>query len=756
MGTQATPGAGGRPPLMRRYPTFNLVALVTLAVIILAIFRFPLTEFIELKLYDLKFRFRGPKPAGQEVALIAIDDASIQEVGRWPWSREVMVRLLTRLKEAEPRVAALDIIFAEREISTGMEALRHLRRSLSEAGLASKEIVALLEREEQRADVDRRLTQAIAQGIPTVLGFYFRGVGGKAVADKPERFFGPQALEASTYNLVRFLDQEPRRLPLMGAQGAEVVLPEMSETAAGGGYFNMLPDPDGVVRWLPLAIVYGPDVYAPLVLVALQHYRDRPPLCLTLSQAGVEGIRLGEQEIPVDRFGRLLINYLGPPGAFPVFSAADVLAGRLPPDALKDKIALVGATATGIYDLRVTPFSGVAPGLEIQATVMANILQGDFLRTPGAGPLPLLLLVAVLGAILGLALTRLSALWGLAAALGLAVLYAGVNFHLFTRGWQLELFYPLVEIGGVYAGVTAWRFFSEEKARLRLKQAFQSYVAPAVVEEIIRHPERLRLGGERRELTILFCDIRGFTALAETLEPEALVTVLQDFLNPMSEIIVKHGGTLDKYMGDAVMALFGAPLALADHAARAARAALEMANALQRLDRDWAAKGRPRLSIGVGLNSGVVAVGNMGSDRLFDYTAIGDNVNLASRLESLNKYYGTEILVSAHTAQVLGQDFILQEVDLVQVIGKKQPLAIYELLREGPPDPALAGFLDLYQAALRLFRARAWPESVLAFSAARRLFPENVHVQRYLDLAERFQAQPPGAEWRGVTVMEGK
>jgi adenylate cyclase len=232
--------------------------------------------------------------------------------------------------------------------------------------------------------------------------------------------------------------------------------------------------------------------------------------------------------------------------------------------------------------------------------------------------------------------------------------------------------------------------------------------------------------------------------------------VLQDFLNPMSDIIVKHGGTIDKYMGDAVMALFGAPLALTDHAARAARAALEMADALKRLDRDWAAQGRPRLSIGVGLNSGVAAVGNMGSDRLFDYTAIGDNVNLASRLESLNKYYGAEILVSAYTAQALEQEFILQEVDLVQVKGKKQPLAIYELLGEGAPDAALAGFLDLYQAALRLFRARAWPESALAFSAARRLFPDNVHVQRYLALAEDFQTKPPGAKWRGVTVMESK
>lgn len=749
-------GAAGKKPLWRRYPTFNLVVLITLAVIFLVICRFPSTEFIELKLYDLKFRFRGPRPVGQEVALIAIDDASIKEVGRWPWSREVMARLLARLKEAQPRVIALDIIFAEREITAGVEALRRLSRSLSQAGLLTPNVAAVLKEEETRADVDRQLARAIARGAPAILGFYFENVGGKALGPQPEQFLGPKALEASTYNLVRFLDRRPPRLPLLGAQGAEVNLAEMTEAAAGGGYFNMVPDADGVVRWLPLAIAYGPDMYAPLALTALQHYRGRPPLGLTLSQMGVEGIRLGEQEIPVDRFGRFLINYPGPPGVFPAYAAADVLAGRLPSGALKDRIALVGATAVGIYDLRVTPFSGTSPGLEIQAAIIDNIQRGNFLKIPATGPLPTLLTILALAAILGVALSRLAAAGGFILALCLGLGYLAANYALFLQGWHLELFYPLVEISGVYTGVTVLRFLAEERARLRLRKAFQSYVAPAVVEEIVRHPERLRLGGERREITILFCDIRGFTGLSEGLEPEALVDVLHDFLNPMSDIIVQYGGTIDKYIGDAIMALFGAPLSLEDHAARACRTALAMTAALKRLDREWEAGGRPPLRVGVGLNTGVAAVGNMGSDRLFDYTAIGDNVNLASRLEGLNKYYGTDILISAPTAQALNDQFILQEVDLVQVKGKKKPLAIYELLGEGTPEPGLAGFLEAYHQGLKLFRDRAWEEAARAFAGAARIDPGNHHVQRYLEAVARFQANPPGPEWRGVTVVEAK
>lgn len=459
----------------------------------------------------------------------------------------------------------------------------------------------------------------------------------------------------------------------------------------------------------------------------------------------------------MDRYGRLLINFLGPAGLIPTYSAAAVLDGSLPAEALKNKIVLVGATAVGVYDLRVTPFSGTFPGVEIQATVMDNILRGDFIRTPAFALLLMLLILLALAILLGLVLPRLSASVSFLFTLLVMAGYVSSNYYLFSRqGLQLELFYPLGLIVLVFLGVISHRFLAEEAERKRIRKAFESYVAPTVVQEMLKHPEQLRLGGDRREITVLFSDIRGFTTMSEKLDPEALVQLLHDFLNPMSNIIINQGGTIDKYMGDAIMALFGAPLVQPDHPRLACRAALEMVASLAALNQEWAAQGRPPLRVGVGVNTGPMAVGNMGSDRLFDYTAIGDNVNLGSRLEGLNKYYGTSILISQTTAAALENGFILRDLDLVKVKGKAQAARIYELLAEGEPDPELGRYLELYHRALALYREGRFAEGLSAFEQALQVRPGDATCQRYVALAQKFQETPPGPGWEAVTVMDGK
>ncbi|MBM4285170.1 MAG: CHASE2 domain-containing protein [Deltaproteobacteria bacterium] len=735
----------------------HIVLLVTGAVVVLMLLRLPITEFIELKLYDLKFLYRGERPASGQVVIVTVDDDSVKEVGAWTWPREITAEFLKRLKEAEPAVVSLDIIFAERAETAAILTLRRLRQGLTRQGSLSGGVAAVLQEEEKRADVDRRLAEVVGGTPPTILGFFFRNVGGVSGDLKAGRFMGTSAIQASTYNMIRLLDQDPERLPTVGAQGVEVNLPQITEAAAGGGFFNMVPDVDGTVRWLYLGVMFGPDIFAPLSLVTVQHAIGKPPLGITLSRLGVEQVRLGRHLIPVDRFGRFFINYLGPPGAFKTISAADVLKGRVSGKDLKDKIVLVGATAEGIYDLRVTPFRGIFPGIEIQATVIDNILTGNFLQLLPLAPVPGLLTVIFLGVLLGVVLPRLSAAGAFIFALLLVEAYVVFNYLLFRYfGLILELFYPLVAVAGVYTGVTIERFLTEEKERARLKKAFQSYVAPTVVDQIIRHPERLVLGGERRVLSILFCDIRGFTTLSEELEPEALVGVLHDFLNPMSDIIVEHGGTIDKYMGDAIMALFNAPLDLPDHARRACQTALDMVAMLRRLDKQWEGLQRPSLRIGVGINTGWVAVGNMGSDRLFDYTAVGDNVNLASRLEGLNKHYDTEILISEATALALDGGFALREVDRVQVKGKTMPLSIYEVLAAGPPEGELRQFLEWYHQGLAHFRERRFAEAAHLFTQARELRPADKHLLKILYQCREFQVRPPGPDWQAATVMDQK
>jgi adenylate cyclase len=618
-------------------------------------------------------------------------------------------------------------------------------------------VLRLLQEEKKAREYDRRLAEAIGQGPPAILGLYFKKVGPKVMSPEPPQNLEPTVIQVSSYNMVRRLGQQGKQLPIIGAEGVEVNLPVISLAAAGGGYFNMIPDLDVAVRWYPMAIGYGPFVFAPLSLVTLQHYLDNKPLMIAISHFGVKEIRLGRQLIPVDRYGRFYINYLGHSGSFPTYSAAEVLEGKLPAGALKDKIVLVGATATGIYDMRITPFSGVFPGVEIQATIIDNILHRNFIRTPPYSPIPELLLIVLLGVLMGVVLPQASAIWILGFALLLLQAYVFANYLIFRFfGIHLDLLYPVMEIILVSTGINVYSFLKEERARASLKKAFQSYVAPSVVEEIIKNPERLRLGGERRELTIFFCDVRDFTSLSESLQPEEIVSILHGFLNPMSKIVVKHGGTIDKFMGDAIMALYGAPLQYPDHASRACKTALEMQETLKSLSQEWESQGRPFLKIGVGINTGPVSVGNMGSDTLFDYTAIGDNVNLAARLEGLNKIYGTDIIVSNATAQALGQEFVLRELDRVRVKGRKQPVAIYELLGLHPPAPDLAEFIDLYNQGLKLFHERQWDESIVLFKKALWVRPQDQQIQRHVRFAQKYLVEPPGPDWQGVTTMEKK
>ena len=591
-----------------------------------------------------------------------------------------------------------------------------------------------------------------------VLGYYFQGLEQSPTG--PGVFnlaISKDIIKSSSYDLVRWTSAVCAPCPLVTAHGVEINLPRLTEAAADTGYFNAIPDPDGAIRSLPLVVAFQNDLYAPLSLSVLQRYLDNPPLQITLSDIGVLAIRLGQEQIPVDEYGRFRINFRGPAKTFPYYSFVDVVSGKIPLETFRNKIVLVGATAVGIYDIRVTPFSSIFPGVEVHASIIDNILRKNFLWAPTGLLNPAALVVILMALIMGFLQPRVRASFGLALLITLIFVYAVLNYFLF-KNYQiyLQMLYPISSLITVYVVVAFMRFIAEEKERMRVKAAFQNYVAPEVVNTMLQHPDMLHLGGEKREMTVLFSDIRGFTTLSEQMEPEVLVGLLHSYLNPMTETVFQHNGTMDKYIGDAIMAIYGAPLLLSDHADRACETALAMLEKLQHLWEVWRAKNLPELKIGIGINSGPMTVGNMGSERLFDYTVIGDNVNLASRLEGLNKLYGTAILISEATQKLLQNSFILREVDRVRVKGKRTSVSIFELRGHGQPQGQEAEFLQTFHAGLAAFRQGNWESATKYFAACQQINPSDGPVIRLLQKIQEMAQQPLPPDWDGTTTLTEK
>lgn len=693
---------------MKRGFIFLAIALAA-ALVALTLYRgrFAFVEQVDLRLKDARFRLRGPVPPGPEVAVVAIDNKSVKEIGRWPWSREVTARLLKGLSDCGARVVALDMVFSE----------------------------------PQGEAPDRALAREVASSPGLVLGYFFRN---------DVQAVDPLAVAQTALAKVKLLRLEEgvTSVPLTQFSSLDANIAVVGAGARDFGFFNQIPDEDGLFRKAPLLLLYDGDIYASLALKALSRYLGREAM-VDVAGFGVRSVSLGPLRLPVNEQGRLSLNYYGPTGAFPTVSAADVLKGRVAKGALKDKLIFVGATEIGIYDMRAMPFDPALPGVEIHATVAANALEKRFLlrdgRTLGVEMGCMFLLPLVLALLLN---TTPRTVVGLCYFVLCCGLYFVLNYGLFTfLCLDLSMIFPVLSVVLTYGGAEAYRNLVIEKRGKYLKKAFSSYVSAELVDEIVKNPDLLKLGGEKREVSILFSDIRGFTTLSESLSPDELVRMLNEYLSPMTKIVMEERGTLDKFIGDAVMAIYNAPLNVEGHAGHACRSALAMLKRLEELNADFTRRALPTIDIGVGINTGEAVVGNMGADIRFDYTAIGDNVNLASRLEGLNKYYGTHILVSEPT-RAQAEGFLFREVDLVRVKGKNEPVAVYELLKEEPAS--LAGFLE----ALALYRSRE-------FDRARALFAEIADggdpVSRlYLARCGEFLISPPGPDWDGVYVAKSK
>lgn len=568
-------------------------------------------------------------------------------------------------------------------------------------------------------------------------------------------------------------------LPVLG----ELTLPEKQflDVASNVGFFSAYTDPDGTLRRQPLVYRLGEAFLPSLSLSAASLYFGGNPglIAHPLFKGGLMRIGLPREDgtivdVPVDLNGRLLVNYYGPSGAadpklpddkrgvFPRLSLVDVHDGNFDAALVKGKVVLIAVTAIGTFDQRVTPFSPMVPGVEIHAAALQNIIDGRALDRPDL-VIQLEMLAALLVAIaFGLLLPRLAVNWGVLFFGGAVALWLGLDFlWLFPSKLWLFSDVPLVlQMALTWGGITVWGYLTTGREKARLKKEFTSVLAPTVVEQLLKDPALAGLGGTEREMTVMFSDIRGFTTMSEKLTPEGLTAFLNEYLTPMTEILLAREGTLDKYMGDAIMAFWGAPIIQNDHAARAALAALDMLEKLEQMKKRWAAEGKPVLDIGIGLNSGLMRVGFMGSARMRSYTVLGDNVNLGSRLEGTNKNYGTHIIVSETTYEASRTAVYGRWLDAVRVKGKREPVNIYELMGRlepgGTPPSHMKHLIEVFEAGLRHYRAKQWEEAEGAFKNAIKLRGEDPPSTIYLERIAHFRVEPPPQDWDGVYEFKTK
>lgn len=710
----------------------------------------PFLDLMELKTRDLRFQSRGRiNPAG-EIVLAVVDEKSIAREGKWLWPRSKFADLVQKLSAAGVRIIAFDIGFLEADSGQIIEIISTIQKQVRQTDPADRLLDAFLDNLKIESDQDRRLARAIAGSSSTiVLGYFFQMNQADAPQlEKNELNQHQQNIHHSKYNLEHYSSLEARHVPLFQAVYPQSNIAELSRAAAYSGYFNMLPDRDGVVRWLPAVIQFNETLYAPLSLATVAAYLQQP-LAVNIDDYGVREIRIGPTRIPTDEEGRILVNYRGEEKTFPHMPITDILSGNVSSDRLRDKIVLVGATAVGIYDLRVTPFGEIFPGLEIHANLIDSVLAEDFLHRPKWAAIFDLLAILVAGLCMGLALPRVSVIPGLAAMLAIFLGYILFCQYLFTHhGLVLNIVYPLSVLLLVYLSITAQRYFAETKQKRFIKNAFSTYLAPSVVKQLIESPESLELGGEERDITAFFSDVQGFTSISETLTPTQLVELLNEFLTEMTDIILQNEGTVDKFEGDAIIAFFGAPNLLSDHATRACRAAAQMQNRLDELRHKWESKARPPLKMRIGMNSGPAVVGNMGSASRMDYTMMGDMVNTAARLEGVNKIYGTYTLIGETTFRKAGDRFTCRQIDSIRVVGRREPLTIYELLASADTiGDHLRQKLVEYERGLHAYRQCKWNQAVDSFRRVLEIDPADGPSGTMLSRCLAFKNDPPADNW---------
>ena len=737
---------------VKRYLARAFLALLTTVGVlghVSGMYQLPYIDQIEDILYDTRVRLSAPGGIDDRIVIVAIDERSLQLLGHWPFTREKFAALMNNLTDYGATVVGFDVLFAERDVSADVDRLRMLAGEQGDS-----EFIAQLNELEPQLDRDRLFSEAM-KNVPTVLGYFFDG--------NEETAYETGVLPYSAFDLHESMADT---IFLPRGAGFSSNVPELMEAAWTAGFINNpLIDDDGVVRRTPLlhefqfsvyeslsqaiAATYLNDITLPIFVDSSTWMGDYPPL---------EGLELAGRPIPIDPQGAVLVPYRGPAGSFPYVSVADVVHGTVEdPSIFEGKIALVGATAPGMEDLRTTPFGSIYPGVEIHANVVAGILDSSFRWEPAYTAAAEMFTIAAFGFLTALLLPILSPL---ISTLVTGIIISGAlafNYYMWTVELHvLPLALTLYTLFAIYTINMLFGYLFETRSRQHMDSLFGQYIPPDLVKAMSRDPENYTLESRKMELSVLFTDIRSFTTISEGLEADELSELMGEYLTPMTQIVHESEGTIDKYIGDAVMAFWGAPIDHPHHADHAVGAGMAMLTALDKLNVDFQKKGWPEIRIGVGVNTGVMSVGNMGSRFRRAYTVLGDAVNLGSRLEGITKQYGVDFVVSEATAHSAGR-YVYRELDRVRVKGKELPVTIFEplgLAEEVPPETI--EHARSFQHLLFLYRDKDWSQALEMLAKIREEQGDCYLFQLYEERIQIFQETPPPEEWDGVFVYQTK
>ena len=697
-------------------------------------------EPIELRARDMELSNSPGAPPDADVVIVALDEKAIHKYGPPVWPPRRMAQLVDAIDKLQPRVIGLDFIF------TGE-----------------------VDRDNQ-ADAPGRLDplrDAIQRSGKVIGGTFYDTDASDAAVENDVTRLKRERMRQQRVRMVRFLPGASPRIEdadfIQQVPDLHLNADEISDALHAFGHLNLVIDTgsaihyESTVRYMPLVTRIGGDLYASFDTRVAGAFLGDAPIEVDVARDRVDELRIGDRKVETDEHGRLPVHYTSVANRPAMVSAADVLEGRVPPEALRGKIALVGVTAPATGDAWSTPIRGLMPGIEIHANTVANLLQGtSFIENWKARIIGYALLI-ILG-LIGFAVLPYAGRFGMVKTGAAATAFAGVlilgHYLLLSRGgYAVVLVSPLLLTVTLVGGTMIVDYFSETKQRKQVERSFRHYLDPLVIAELMEHPERLQLGGERRELSVLFCDIRNFTSVSEAVPPERVVKMLNDFFTTMSDIVLSTGGLVDKFVGDQIMAFWGAPVARADHAIQSCRAALRFRDEFQRLRQEWQEAGGSSgatgelsgfMNCGVGINTGAMVVGNIGSSQRFSYTVIGDTVNVAARLEALNKEFGTTILVGPGTRDGAAEVMRFREVDEVRVKGKAKPTAVYELLGEAGA-PFDEEWLRAFAEGVAAFRAGNWLVAETAFAEALRRNPKDGCAEYYRRRLERSEARPARA-----------